>query len=163
VSQEKTKIVVLGESRYQLRRLSPEAGSFIAMKLLSAAESSSKEGGGPGKGESGEGQGPALPTPSGEQMVRIVALLAFNGLDFETHSFIQHKCLGCCFRLEGGAEGGPELPMPIVNASGAWAIPEIRDDMALVMKLELEALVFSVAPFFESGGLVSLAPGPPKE
>ena len=160
MSQPKTKIVEIDGARYQLRRLSPEAGSFIAMKLLSAAQQGpSKEGGGPRK-DGEEPTAPAQVAPSGEQMVRVVALLAFNGLDFESHSFIQKKCLECCARLEGD----PELPMPIVNSSGAWAIAEIKENLSLVMKLELEALVFSVAPFFESGGLASMTqPGPPKE
>lgn len=154
---EKTKVVELSGRRYLLRRMSPEIGSYVLMQIVGGLTKALTSGGEPTTNESIGKSGGAAEKLRGEEFMRAVALPAFRGLDFDTHKFIQTKCVAACSRLEGD----PEMPMPIVSDSGQWAIPEIRDDMSLVMRLEVESLVFNLAPFFEAGGLNMLAGNQP--
>ena len=153
----KTKIIELSGTRYQLRKMAPDVGSFILMAMIGAGIKASNMGGGTNADDphaSTEKAAENLPTaePKGEEVVRATAFSAFlGGLDFEMHRFIQVRCLSVCSRMEG--TDGSEVPMPIVSEAGRWAIPEIQDDISLVMRLEVEALVFNLSPFFASGGL----------
>lgn len=150
----KTKILELSGARYQLRKFFPDVGSFILMQMIGAGIKSGNIAGGGDSAESDTVRAAATDL-HGEDMVRAVAFAAFlRGLDYEMHRFMQLKCLSTCSRLED--KEGTEIPMPIVNDSGVWAISEIRDDMALVMRLEVEALVFNFSDFFEQGGLNAL-------
>lgn len=154
----KTKIVEIAGTRYQVRKLAPDVGSYILGHAISAvaAKAASKGGEAPQKpAGAAETETAAMSESTAEDLVRAVALASFSGLDFETHKFVQQKCLGVCSRMEG--PDGQEVPMPIVSDSGQWAIPEIRDDMTLVMRLEIEAMVFNLTDFFAGGGLNVLA------
>lgn len=150
----KTKTVEISGTRYQLRKMAPDRGSWILMRMISASiNAGGDQATAPTNGEGAENP---IPVPTGEELVRAVAFAAFlRGLDYETHSFVQKACLTVCSRLENS--NGTELPMPIVNDSGAWAIAEIRDDISLVMRLEVEALVWNLSDFFAAGGLKSLS------
>ena len=154
VMKEKTKIVQFGDTRFQLRKLPPGVGTFIAMQLLGAGIKAGNLGGGDPQSSSTEAAAPQS-MATGEELVRAVAFSAFlRGLEYEAHQFVQTHCLAVCSRMEQSGE--TEVPMPIVNDSGQWAIPEVRDDMSLVMKLELEVLVFNLSDFFAEGGLNAL-------
>lgn len=144
----KTKIVELNGVRYQIRKMLPNVGSFILMKMLAAGMTAAQNLGG---GESNQKPADAGAL-SGENLVRGLVFAASQIFDFETHAFVQKSCISVCSRMEGD----PELPMPIVNDSGVWAIPEIRDDIALVMNLETEALIFNLSSFFDQGGMKSI-------
>lgn len=156
---EKTKIVEIDGTRYQLRRMAPDVGSFILMRMIAAGVAAAE-----GSGDGGQKRGKATPKPevdrkkpTGEELVRQVAFAALlRGLDFPTHQLIQLNALAVCSRLENNAGTG-ELPMPIVNHAGEWAIHDIRDNVTLVMRLEMEALVFNLSHFFEAGGLSNAA------
>lgn len=163
--KEKTRIVEIGGTNYQFRKMLPEIGSYLLMKLLSAGFNA--QGGANLENPHANSEAAAQPDadkrePSGEKLVRAVAFAAFlRGLDFESHRFVQRACLAVCSRMEE-RNGSGALPMPLMNDSGAWAIPEIRDDIPLIMKLELEALAFNLSDFFEQGGLNALAGAVPK-
>lgn len=152
--KSKTKVVEVSGTSYQLRKMAPDVGSYILMRMIAAGiNAGGDQNNPPSNAEATENP---IPVPTGEELVRAVAFAAFlRGLDYETHSFVQKACLATCSRLEDSS--GSALPMPIVNDAGVWAIPEIRDDISLVMRLEVEALVFNLTDFFEAGGLNALA------
>lgn len=153
----KTKIVELSGARYQLGKMAPDVGSFILMSMIGAGIKAGNLGGESSQTppQGGRAAETVSAEPRGEDMVRAVAFAAFlRGLDYEQHRFIQQKCLAICSRMEGE----PEMPMPIVSGT-TWAIPEIRDDISLVMKLEIEALVFNLSDFFDAGGLNTIMAG----
>jgi hypothetical protein len=154
----KTKTVEIGDAKYQIRKLSPDIGSFILMQSIRAAMKSGNMAGAPSGGTQAVEEVPEAER-NPEDIVRAVANAAFlGGFDFETHRFVQTSCLAACSRLEiAEAPGGVEIPMPIVNSFGAWAILEIRDDVALVMRLAVECMVFNFSDFFSEGGLAMLA------
>lgn len=148
----KTKIVTIDSSRYEIRKLPPDVGSYILMQIIGAGISASSTGGSPVETPT-QAQTEKL---SGEDMVRAMTFAAFlRGLDYDKYCFVQSKCIAACSRMED--RGGTELPMPIVNDSGQWAIPEIKDNLSLVVQLTVETLVFNLSDFFAEGGLASLA------
>jgi hypothetical protein len=147
----KTKIVTIKGTRYQVGRLPADKGSFILAWLLTAVREASQR-------QSQQEQQPPRDIPpgpeiKGEDMVRAYALAAiFNGRNFERHSFVQKECLALCSRMEG--QGAQEIPMPITNANGTMST--ILDDISLVLKLQMETLVFNFSDFFDQGGLDNL-------
>ena len=95
------------------------------------------------------------PAQSGEDTARALCGLFFlRNTDFELHSFIQKHAMAASSKLV--VVGGTENPIPIVNASGAWAAPEVRDDVGIVSRLTTEVLIFNFADFFGQG---ETAPG----
>ena len=150
--REKSKIITIEETRFQIGRFLPDVGSFILGKLVGATLDSAP----PNFQQPEPPQD--VPPPPPDELVRILFFSSsFRGMDFETHRFIQAKALSVCSRLE--LKNGVECPMPIVSDSGQWAIPEIRDDGPLVVKLELESLIFNLSPFFANGGLNGIIRG----
>lgn len=146
----KTKEIQIGDNSFQLRKLDPEAGSFILMRMIGALQSGVA---------ASTGEANATPTgevPSGEDMVRAVAFGAFfRGLDFEMYRFVQKHCLACVSVLKGDA------PIPIVSDGGAWVATEVDSgDVAAIMRLTVEVLVFNFADFFDQGGFGSILDTP---
>lgn len=154
---QKTKIVEVNGTRYQLGKFTPDAGSYILMRILGASILTGDKA-----GPSQQASPQPDVKPKGEDLVRATTFAAFlRGLSFEDHSFIQSKCLACCCRVEEHEQGG-EIPMPLVNVSGQWAIQELKDDIPTIMKLEMEVLVFNLAGFFDQGGMNAMAGMPPQ-
>lgn len=145
--KEKNIIVEVDEKRYRIGRFTPAVGSFILLQII-------------GAGFKGQDLNVSAPPPSepaapaaapearsGGDMVRALVFAAFlRGVEFKLHEFIQRECVAVCSVMTG------DLPMPISNGLGSL-LPEIQEDMALVIKLEIEVLVFNLADFFAGNGL----------
>lgn len=153
--KEKTKVVEIDGTHYQIRRFAPAVGSFLLMRIIGAGiKGDGAEDSVNGKEASSEPKGEV---PGGEDLARAVIFAAFlRGLDFDMHQFVQERCMQICSRLEGA----DNLPMPLVNAGGIWAIKDVADDTALVMRLMVEALAWNFTDFFATGGLNALAGAP---
>jgi hypothetical protein len=150
---EKTKIVEIGGQRYQIRRFAPNVGSYILMQMIGAGLKGQNFSEAPPAGSASAPSSSAA-EPNGEDTVRAIVFAAFlRGLEYDMHNFVQNKCLAICALMK--EHEGTELPVPLTNGS-EW-VPEIRDDMQLVMKLEVEAMVFNFSDFFAEGGLNALA------
>lgn len=152
----KTKVITIGEHRYQISRFSPDLGAFLLSWLLTASSESTRP-----RDQNIPMQEPVPDAPklSGEQIVRGAALAAiFNGKDFERQSFTQSKCLSICARVE--TIENQEVLSPILNLQGGWLLMDVRDDLALVMKLQMETLVFNFASFFDQNALGALVEDP---
>ena len=54
------------------------------------------------------------------------------------------------------APGTGATPMLVMSDTGQWAYEEVGNDLALVMRLTVEVLVWNLADFFSGGGLGSL-------
>jgi hypothetical protein len=158
---EKTKDVEISGKHYRLGRFTAQDGSFILQQLMAASF----------KGVDFS----ALPTPppdatepepdttSPEDKVRrlLMGLQLRGGLDYDAHCFIQRKCLAVCSRLEEH-EGAAAIAIRISTADGV-VLPDIANDMPLVMRIEMETLVFNLSSFFAAGGMSALAGDrPPK-
>jgi hypothetical protein len=147
--REKTKVVEINGTRYQLRRLAADIGSFILMRLISAAVERAAQA-----PESIVEPDKDMSASTGEEKARTVAAGAMLGsADFEFHRFVQQRCLAACARLETPPQGGAEIPMPLMTAAGAWAVPEIEQDISVVMRLTIEVLVFNFSDFFDQEGM----------
>ena len=151
---QRTKTITIGGRKFELRRFSPDVGSYLVMKILGAGMKGVRE-----EVSSLPSSPPSVADkPSPEDMARAMIFSAFlKGFSFEDHQFVQNKCLAVCSRIEG-TDAEP-IPMPIITGGGL-IMPEIRDNMELVLRLETEALVFNLSDFFATGGLEALVGAP---
>lgn len=158
--KEKTTRVSLDDTQYQIKRFSPEVGSFILGRILNSgtkalfetmralgdlASPTGEDSPGPGTGA-----GVPEPEPTAEEKIRRMATSAFGVMTFEERAMIQRRCLDVCARVEND-----DVLMPVSNSNGT-----ILDDLQLIMRLELEALVFNFNDFFAEGGLSALLKTP---
>lgn len=159
--QARIKVVELGGKRYQLRRLPPDVGSFIFMRMMGLSMRASQV-------EAEKAQAQSLkaryaskldtkPTPetpklpekiTGEMRVRALTFSVFSGgVSFEDFQFIQRACIQTVGRID--THSGQEFPMPIMQDTGQWADMDVAEDVGLVMQLTTEVLIHSFASFFD--------------
>ena len=157
MSLDKFKFVTVGATDYRIGRLTPAAGSFILGQIMSANLKRMETIRSLGQRQDSEpAPEPATP-PDPEGIVRAASMGAFlGGMDLATHTQIQHLCLSVCAEMQG-QNGQPAMPIPISTADGTL-LPQIANDVVLVMRLEMEVLVFNLADFFAQGGLTAFTP-----
>jgi hypothetical protein len=150
--QARTNIVELKGLSFELRRLLPEVGSFIFMRMMGmnmrmAQENAERTAPKPEQQQpSVENAEPDEPI-SGELKVRALAFSVFaGGIAFDDFKFIQSACLKAVSRKNDAG-----LYMPIMSDGGVWTGDgkEVRNDIGLVMQLTTEVLIFCFADFFE--------------
>jgi hypothetical protein len=149
---QRSKIVELSGIRFQIRRLPPEVGSFIFMRMLGVSMRDRAEAK-PQKQEPQEAESAAPQDITGETRVRALSFSVFSGgMSFADFQFIQAHCLQAVGVMKERA--GSEFAMPLVTSDGVWT-PDgkpIEDDIGLVMRLTTEVLVFCFADFFGESG-----------
>lgn len=146
----KTKVVEIEGQRYQIRKLPPDVGSYLLMRMIGAGIKGDQDE--PITPAPTNGRSQELRVPDGEEMARAVIFAAFlRGIDFETHKFVQQAALAACARLEGDQD----LPMPL--ATNGRLIETVAENMPLVIRLEVEVLSWNFSDFFAGGGLNALA------
>ena len=160
--QARTKVVELNKKRYTLRRLPPDVGSFIFMRMMginmrvAQAEQEREQDRASNRPTYGSKldtvpQKPTVPEvkPSGEAQIRALSFIVMSGgIPFEDFQFIQRSCLKVVSRID--TMQGQEFPIPIMADSGQWADLDIADNISLVMSLTTEVLVHSFADFFDT-------------
>lgn len=141
----RSKVVELNGRRFELRRLPPEQGSFILMKMMGVGmRTAAKETDGRAPQTQQEVEVPVIDS---ETKVKALAFSVFSGeLGFDDFKFIQNACLHCVSVVNEAA-----LPIPLVNDFGEWTDKELSEDVGLVMRLTSEVLVFCFAGFFDGG------------
>lgn len=142
----RSKVVELGGRRFELRRLPPEQGSFILMKMMGVAmRAAAKDA--EGQAPQAQQQETETPVIDSETKVRALVFSVFSGgLGFDDFKFVQNACLRCASVVN---ESG--LPIPLMNDFGEWTNKDMAEDVGLVMKLTSEVLVFCFAGFFDGG------------
>ncbi len=146
----RTKAVTIGPNQYELRRLLPEEGSFIFMRMLGISMRMRADA--PQKTLTAE-EKLALenaPKATGEAQVRALAFHVTSGsITFEDFKFIQRACVRCVSVFE--EHGGQSLPMPILMDNGEYAPAGalISQQPSLLVRLMTEVLVFCFADFFD--------------
>lgn len=143
----RSKVVELGGARFEVRRLPPEVGSFIFMRMMGASmrmespvENGEKQAEDPGK--------PKIEV-TGEMRVRALTFAVFSGnISFDDFKFIQDACMRVVSKMEVNA--GQEFPMPIMADNGRWTQngQEVYESVGLVTQLTAEVLVFCFSDFF---------------
>lgn len=143
--KQKTKIFEVDGTRYQIARFKLELASYLLGRIVRAVKIE-----GPRDEGSTEQPGAKQEKPEPEAIARVmIAAGLFGDIDRPTRAEIQNECMRACSRLED------DLPMPLSNGSEL-----LVDDLGLVLRLEMETLVFNLTPFFASGGLSALGAQP---
>ena len=158
--RERTKNVTIESTEYQIRRFSPAVGSFILGRVLSAGARAMRDA-----AERNGNQDVQPPQEikefdpkDAEPAARAMAVGAVlqGGFSIEDHSLIQTECMKVCSRIEWNEKANLEMPMPLVNDKGQWAIKEVGEDVNTVLQLQVEAITFNFTDFFGQGGLMKL-------
>ena len=135
---DKTKIVLLDEVNYQVRRMTPAVGSHI-WQLLMKAVYKAQEG---QKEEVVSAPPPDAPKPSNEERLRGMCGVAFMFLSFDDFQFIQRNCM-----LKLSCEEAAVGYLPVMADDGRWAAKDLEDNPFLVTRLTVEVLVFNLSSF----------------
>jgi hypothetical protein len=156
--KEKTKLVTIEDTRYQIGRFTADVGSWILGRTLNAGARDAIE--------KMKALGEDFSTPSAqaapseapdvETQIRRMTTSAFGAMAFEERSTIQRKCIEKCARMEG-PDGN--MPMPLANGNGTIR-GDVAEDLQLVLRLEMEVLIFNFSDFFEQGGFNALLSTP---
>jgi hypothetical protein len=160
MSLEKYKIITLGDPQIQFRigRLTPAQGSFILGQVMAANLKRIAEMRALRPLSASSSEETPDEKPDAEGLVRATAMGAFlGGLDLDTHTRIQQMCLAVCAQMQFSSNGHEPVAMPIATADGGL-LPQLAMDIPLVMRLEMEVLVFNLTDFFAQGGLSALTP-----
>lgn len=150
----RTKTVEVGERKFELRRLAPEVGSFILMRMMGvsmqmAGERPAQTAKPPSEAEAVEA---VIKKMSAEDRVRALAFAVFaNGMKFEDFKFVQASCVRCAALVVERA--GQPFPMPLMTDAGEWTpdAEELSAEPGTVNNVVMEVLIFSLASFFEEG------------
>lgn len=126
----KTKDVTIRGTEYQIGKLDARTGSYIALTIMTKV----------------------LPSFLSEDKLKL-GELPKNRVDMTESEFhvIQGHCLAVCRRYTA-----QRLAEQVMTTDGRFVFPDMADDIPTVLGLTIHALMFSVAPFFEDGGLASV-------
>jgi len=148
----RSKVVEFDGKKYEIRRLAPDIGSFIFMRMMGlslrsrAAERELAED--LPKNDPAE---PSVPI-SGEMQVRALAFSVFSGaIGFDDFKFIQNACVRAVSKLR--VDTG--MYMPVMADNGMWTKDgeDLENSVGAVMHLTTEVLILCFADFFEKPSL----------
>lgn len=124
--KQKTQIVEVGGKSYQLTKMDARTGSYVAFKAAGVLM-------------------PAM----GNSAAIASALTGMPRNDFDE---LQSLLLKTVNRLIEGPNG-QQMPEPVLTAKGDFVDEELAYDVAAVINLTIEALMFNVGGFFGEAGL----------
>jgi len=140
----KTKIAEVQGVKYQIRKMLPDVGSYIYMRMMGALLEFKRSGG------ADEQPSEAESSMDEEQKARLLCGLAAMKLSFEDTQFVQRQALMTVSKAVLGANS--ESFIPVMQDTGRWTDPDMANDIALVQSLVQESLVFSLSGFFSGSG-----------
>jgi hypothetical protein len=151
----RSKVVEVLGSKFEVRKLDPQVGSFILMKMMGltmrmAAEQADE----PPTEKPQEPEEAERPKITGEQHVRALTFAVFSGgIGFDDFKFIQNACLKSVSALN--EQTGFYIPVMMDHGKWTPAGTEVEGNVGMLTELVTQVLVFCYADFFESGGLGS--------
>ncbi len=158
--QPRSKVVSINDKKFEVRRLAPEVGTFILMRMLGISMRSAAERE-PATQHSAKQESFAAteetqePTVGvGEMRVRALSFAVMSGgISFEDFRFIQSACMKCVAKIENRA--GVDFPLPIVDDKGVWTPDgvDVANDVGALTRLTTEVLILCFADFFDASVL----------
>lgn len=136
--RETYKDITLNDRRWRIGKFDARTGSYIIMKLVPFLLSA--------------GLSNMAQISMEDIAMRIGALITrFSKAEFYE---LQNDCLSVV--KEVTEVDGKEVALPLMLASGKWAVKDIEDDTLLILALTTQALVFNITGFFEGNALEKL-------
>ena len=130
--QEKTTDVIIGEYRYQIGRMTPQVGCWIAMQLMTKM----------------------LPAGMDDKVVTgTLPVKRSSELSEDEFMSIQRHALNVVNRYS--PVGSNEVPQPIMKGD-RFTFQDLNLNIVTVMALTLHSLLFNIAPFFSEDALKTL-------
>lgn len=139
----KTTVTTIEGQRYQFKKMLPHVATHIYMHMLGAVLEGRKN-------EVPQEETSEPKKMSAEDRVRALVSLAFMKCSLDDIEDFQRQAATVTTRLEVAPNSGADMPMPIWS-NGRWVDStevQLNDNPALVHRIVMEALVFSLSPFF---------------
>ena len=150
----KTVVVNINGQDFQFHKMTPAIGSYIWQLLMAACFKASQTVGGESNVSAPAEDSAIKVTPAAEKL-RGLCGIAFMHLNFKDYEFIQENCIKVTARIDASA--GVAAAMPLMTYDGRWAAEDVADNLMLVTRLMVEALVHSLSSFLVESGAGPLA------
>ena len=151
MTQPRTKVIPLSGKKFELRRLPPEVGSYIFIRMLGARMRMQQATAEAAPTKPVDTTAPPAPPPSGEDLVKALSFVVFSSAaSFDEFKFMQSSCMKVTSLIEN--REGMDFPMPLMSDDGQWTrgVGEtVSLDVGLLTTLASEVLVLCFADFFE--------------
>lgn len=125
--KQKTKIIEVAGKSYQLTKMDARTGSYIALKAA----------------------GILAPSANGNTAALAGALTSMPRKDFDELQTLLLKTVKHMVE----APNGQQVPEPVLTAKGDFVDESLAYDVASVIRITVEALMFNVGGFFGEAGL----------
>lgn len=129
--KQKNKIMEIGGVKYRLSKLDARSASYLCMKVAAIIAPAISGGA----------------AVTGENMAA-----SLSGMPRKEFDELQTMLLKTVCKLE--AAGGTDMPVPILNAAGAFVDTDLNYDAGTVMALTVAAIMFNVGSFFQDPELL---------
>src|ERR1017187_10377339 len=141
----RTKDVEIDGKRYQIVRMNPLVGSWVASELFTRMLPSGIEA-----------QFMAEVNKSGALDQSGIMKLPASRSQMGMEDFIklQIQCLLVCRWYD--AVTGKDIATPVMTAEGQFVMPGLQDDVVSVLALSLHSLFFNVQPFFDKSRIAAV-------
>lgn len=139
---DREKELTLGGRRFVLRRLSAQKGSFIYLRLLGSLLRARRDG----KTASSSPEVTPVELTMEERASALVTLAVAGDLSEEDAANMFNASLQVVDVRE--SVKGVEARTPLFSDDGRCSVPEIGDDPALLQRLMMASLAFSLSPYF---------------
>ena len=140
-----TKDLVLNGSRYQISRMDAAVGSWLLFRLMDSMRKifADTDGTQPEPQEVAPDQK--------EQAAHAMISAMLMTLEKDDFVKVQREALKVCGQY--AAVGEKEVVLPVLMASGGFAVPALKNDIVSVVTLTSGSLYFNLSPFFLGDGL----------
>lgn len=142
MSRAEFKEFEVGERKFQVKRFDALTGSYIAFTLFEKILPVIM-------GNKDKFLGTKTPDASADSFAEMLPSTLFK-MSREDFTALQKDCLKVCYEVL------PAGLTPVIGANGRWGIIGVDTDTGLILRLTIEALLFSLLGFFNDGGLSSL-------
>lgn len=145
-----TKETQINGKSYQIESMDADTGSWLLMKLVDSLRKVLS-----GVDDSTPDQNVTEVSQDQKEQAAFGLIQAMlMNLDRQLFTEVQKEALRVCKQY--AAVGDKEVAMPVLMASGKFAIPELKNDISTVMQLTSQALYFNLSPFFLGDGLTAI-------
>lgn len=154
MNDERIKTIEINGDMYQIQKFTARDGLKLARLVLAKiapiipllSEDDKKQAVKAAKAGGKKSEETTTPNVD-DQAVYSAVTVALDHLDDKDMDYLMDKCLRVCSKVL------PAGPMPIIDENGYYGIPEAEYDMALTVRLIVEAIKWGAADFFGEKGL----------
>jgi hypothetical protein len=148
-----TKDIVLNGSRYQISRMDAAVGSWLLFRLIDSIRKIFADG------DQTEQQ-PVQELDQSQKEAAANAMISGMLMTLDKDDFVKVQREALKVVGQYAAIGEKEVVLPVLMASGGFAVPALKNDIVSTVQLTSSSLYFNLSPFFLGDGLKGIFPQP---